>query len=222
MTRRPGEQFDPTNPDHIQVGGVQEPRLEPRRSRPPAPRVSTGRKALAILASAGLLFTGGKLVYDNAKESEIDPVEQQNNTSEEANNIEIDDIQAGTLLRVLKQPIQFDTSQVNIRTSPQRIEDRDGVTNKADTPDIGSQTITILGGSIVPGEDANGDYICFVDEDGQKFYVNIAALIDNGVEVPVDGDNIETVVVTRTTDQGIFAQTSDGQEKTVATAVGLS
>lgn len=221
MTRRPDERFDPTNPDHIQVHGVTEPRLDSRRSRPPAPKVSRGRRALYLLAAAGLALGGGKLVYDNAKESAIDPVEQQNNTGEQPNNIEIEDIRPGTLLRVLRNPVQFDAAQVNIRTSPQRIEGTDGESNKVNTPDIGSQNITILGGSIVPGEDANGDYICFVDEDGQKFYVNIAALVDNGVEVQVDGDNTETVVVTRTTDLGIFAQTEDGQEKTVATAVGL-
>lgn len=221
MTRRPGEQFDPTNPDHIQVHGVREPDLEPRRSAPPTPKISKGRKALAILASMGLFFAGGKLVYDNAKKSDIDPVERQTNGSE-ANNIEVEGIHAGTLLRVLKDPVQFDSSQVNIRTSPQRIEGTDGESNKVNTPDIGSQTIIVLGGSIVPGEDANGDYICFVDEDGQRFYANIAALIDNGVEVPLGDDSIETVVVTRTTDQGIFAHTQDGQERTVATAVGLS
>ena len=221
MTRRPDERFDPTNPDHIQVHGVTEPRRDSRRSRPPAPKVSRGRRALYLLAAAGLALGGGKLVYDNAKESAIDPVEQQNNTGEQPNNIEIEDIRPGTLLRVLRNPVQFDATQVNIRTSPQRIEGTDGESNKVNTPDIGSQNITILGGSIVPGEDANGDYICFVDEDGQKFYVNIAALVDNGVEVQVDGDNTETVVVTRTTDLGIFAQTEDGQEKTVATAVGL-
>lgn len=218
MTRRPGEQFDPTNPDHIQVGGVKEPQLEPHRSRPPAPRVSRGRKAIAILAGAGLFFSGGKLVYDNAKKSEIDPVEQQANANEQTNNIEIEDIHPGTVLRVLKDPVQFDTSQVNVRTSPQRIEDRDGGTNRVNTPDIGSQTITVLGGSIVPGEDANGDYIFFADEHGDKFYVNIAALIDNGVDIDVD--STETVVVTQTTDRGIFAQTQNGQERTVATAVG--
>ena len=174
-----------------------------------------------MLAAAGLALVSGKLVYDEAKKSDIDTVEQQHNTGEQPNNIEIEDIQPGTLLRVLKDPIQFDATQVNIRTSPQRIEGADGESNRVNTPDIGSQNITILGGSIVPGEDSNGDYICFVDEDGQKFYVNIAALNDNGVEVRVDGDHTETVVVTRTTDSGIFAQTEDGQEKTVATAVGL-
>lgn len=174
-----------------------------------------------LLAAAGLALVSGKLVYDNAKESDVDPVEQQNNMGEQPNNIEVEDIRPGTILRVLRHPIQFDATQVNIRTSPQRIEGTDGESNKANTPDIGSQHITILGGSIVPGEDANGDYICFVDEDGQKFYVNIAALIDNGVDVDVDADSTETVVVTRTTDNGIFAQTEDGQEKTVATAVGL-
>lgn len=177
------------------------------------------RRLLGGLVASAAVLVGAQLHATNTN-SEIDPMEQSNETAGSPTPLETE-FESGDNVTVLTQPqFQFNTNDVSVRTSPARIETSENEgDNEADTSIWGKgQNITVLHAVVREDErnPANGNWYGFIDADGKTYWVNAGALEEAGVEIsPATQD----VTVESSTNRGIIAHNESGDEATIATAV---
>lgn len=186
--------------------------------KPAKAKVSKKRLAAGLLTSTAVLL-GAQLHASNTN-SEVDPIEQTANSAEAPKPLE-SEYKRGDVVTVLAQEsFQFNTNDVNVRTSPARIETSENEEdNEADTSVQGKgQNITVLHAAVLEDErnPDNGDWYGFIDADGKTYWVNSGALEAAGVEV---NPATQTVTVEASTTNGVIARNEAGDEATIATAV---
>ena len=193
-----------------------------KKSSNPAHRLSTGKKVGVAAVATLATLTGVKAVESSATNSEIDQVEtvQASEQNEPPQHIE-SDIKPGDVVNVLTEPnFQFNTNDVNVRTSPEAVDASDTEDdNLADVPWLGAGQTIVVAHALVQ-EDlrnvSNGNWYGFMDGDGKVYWVNSNALAEAGVQI---NPAYQEVTIQDTTSNGVIAQDSNGLETVVATVV---
>lgn len=166
---------------------------------------------LALIGSIGVARAG--------RGGEIDPVNPDRPDTE---IIEAEGIKPGQPLEILNDTVRVDTDKINVRTSPRVPDITIEQDNKASTPFRG-QTLYIENPMVVGDESnpANGQWLGFVDVDGDSYYINASQeeVVSAQTKEPIDLRNTSTVTVDKTTNAGISALDKDNNTILVATAI---
>lgn len=228
VSRRRHEAFDPTNPDHVRVHGVPGiennvpiPRSERRQREAVEPHFTRRAVAgiLAGLVAAGLVLAARAGMFQD-RSDKLDLLDQDERASQPAHQLEIEGLEHGTEIKVFTRPLVVEVGSINIRTSPEVTHDETSErSNLADFRALVGEKVLILGGAIVDSRDNNEQWVMFTDQDGQKFYINLTALQEQGVDTTRNPDTVQTVRVTATTNAGNEAQTETGRIVPIATGV---
>ena len=185
-------------------------------------RLSPGKRA-AVAATTSLAALGGaKAIDSSATNSEIDPVETVQTSEQNIPPQHVEsDIKAGDSVNVLTEAnFQFNTNDVNVRTSPEVVDASDTEDdNLADVPWLGEGQTIIVAHALVQEDlrnPSNGNWYGFMDGDGKLYWVNTTALAEAGVQI---NPAYQEVTIQDTTTNGVIAQDGNGLETVVATVV---